>query len=86
VNDDGSLRDPKLFAYEGEAGVAVDADGNVYVAAGHVFVYDPSGKLIDTIGVPERPTSLAFGGADGGTLYVGARSSLYSVRPGMNER
>ena len=80
VNVDGSLGDPKLFAEEGEAGVAVDEKGNVYVCAGNIFVYDPAGKQIDSIEVPERPTSLAFGGKDRQTLFIAARSSLYGVR------
>jgi sugar lactone lactonase YvrE len=80
VNPDGSLGDPKLFAEEGEAGNAVDAKGNVYVCAGNIFVYDPTGKQIDLIEVPERPTSLAFGGRDRQTLFIAARSSLYAVR------
>jgi sugar lactone lactonase YvrE len=81
VNSDGSLSNPKLFAEEGEAGVAVDASGNVYVAAGNIFVYDPSGKQLDLIHVPERPTSLVFGGKDRRTLFIGARTALYEVRP-----
>jgi hypothetical protein len=80
VNPDGSLSDPRLFAEEGEAGNAVDKKGNVYVCAGNVFVYDPTGKQIDLIEVPERPTSLAFGGSDRQTLFIAARSSLYAVR------
>jgi sugar lactone lactonase YvrE len=80
VNPDGSLGDPKVFAEEGEAGNAVDAKGNVYVCAGNIFVYDPTGKQIDLIEVPERPTSLAFGGKDRKTLFIAARSSLYAVR------
>jgi len=65
--------------YKGE-GVAVDSRGNVYIAAGQVHVYNPAGKLIDTIAVPERPLQLVFGGADHQTLFVPARTSLYSVR------
>ena len=80
VAADGTLSDPKLFAEEGEAGVAVDKAGNVYIAAGNVFVYDPKGKKIDTIEVPERPASIVFGGKDGKTLFITARTSLYSVQ------
>jgi sugar lactone lactonase YvrE len=83
VDPDGALSQPKLFAEEGEAGVAVDPDGNVYVAAGQIHVYDPAGKKIETIEVPERPTSLVFGGADRRTLFVTARSSLYEVHPAV---
>ncbi|HUJ72923.1 MAG TPA: glycosyl hydrolase family 28-related protein [Verrucomicrobiae bacterium] len=80
VNPDGSLSNPKRFAEEGEAGVTTDVKGNVYVAAGDIFVYDPSGKQIDLIEVPERPTSLVFGGKDRQTLFIAARGSLYMVR------
>jgi len=80
VNADGSLSNPKLFAEQGEAGIAVDANGTVYVAAGNIFVYDPSGKQTDTIKVPERPTSLVFGGNNRQTLFIAARSSLYRLR------
>jgi sugar lactone lactonase YvrE len=80
VNPDGSLSDPVKFCEEGEGGVAVDERGNVYVAAGNIFVYEPSGRQIGLIEVPERPTSLAFGGKDRQTLFITARSSLYAVR------
>lgn len=79
VNPDGSLSNPELFAENGELDVAVDEKGNVYIPAGNIFVYDPSGKLIDEIKVPERPSCVIFGGKDMRTLYITARSSLYKV-------
>lgn len=79
VEPDGTLSSLKLFAELGGEGITSDADGNVYIAAGQVLVYNPSGKLIDTIEVPERPTQLLFGGRDGKTLFIAARSSLYAV-------
>lgn len=79
VAADGTLTDVKLFADVGGENVAQDADGNVYIAAGQVYVYTPAGELIDRIDVPERPIDLAFGGKDGRTLYILARTSLYSV-------
>ncbi len=80
VNPDGSLKNFQLFAEQGGEGVTVDSRGNVYIAAGQIHVYDPAGKLIDTIKVPERPVQLVFGGADHKTLFIPARTSLYAVR------
>ncbi|WP_245632204.1 glycosyl hydrolase family 28-related protein [Edaphobacter aggregans] len=79
VGPDGTLTDVKLFAECGGENVAQDAEGNVYIAAGQVYVYSSAGKLIDRIDVPERPIDLVFGGKDGKTLYILARTSLYSV-------
>ena len=80
VNPDGTLSGLKLFAEQGGESLAQDRAGNVYLAAGQVFVYNPSGKLIDTITVPERPLDLVFGGKDLRTLFILTQSSLYAVR------
>jgi len=80
VDDTGTLTDVKLFAEAGGEGLAVDAQGNVYIAAGQIFVYNPAGKMIETIDVPERPLQLVFGGSDRKTLFIAGRTSLYSVK------
>ncbi|MCL5282211.1 MAG: SMP-30/gluconolactonase/LRE family protein [Planctomycetes bacterium] len=77
---DGTLSDPKLFVNEGGENVAVDDRGNVYLAAGQILVFDPAGKRLGTIEVPQRPTCLLFGGKDRNTLFITARSSLYGVQ------
>lgn len=77
---DGSLSHWRLFAEQGGEGVAVDALGNVYIAAGQVYVYSSRGKLLGVIEVPERPLQLVFGGKDQRTLFIPARTALYSVR------
>jgi hypothetical protein len=79
VSEDGTLTNLSLFANIGGESITEDAQGNVYIAAGQVYVFDAAGKLVDTIEVPERPAQLLFGGADRKTLFVAARSSLYSV-------
>jgi sugar lactone lactonase YvrE/polygalacturonase len=79
VAADGTLSDLKLFAEQGGESVASDSDGNVYIAAGQVFVYKADGTSLGTINVPERPIQLVFGGKDGRTLFILARTSLYSV-------
>jgi hypothetical protein len=80
LGPDGNFTEFQPFVGQGGEGVAVDAEGNVYLAAGQIYVYDASAKLIDTIEVPERPLQLVFGGKDGRTLFIPARTSLYSVR------
>jgi hypothetical protein len=80
IADDGNISNLKLFVEQGGESVMVDEKGNVYIAAGQVFVYDPTGHLIDTIEVPERPSQLLFGGGDRKTLFILARSSLYAVQ------
>jgi len=79
VGPDGTLSDAKLFAEQGGTSVAQDNDGNVYVAAGQVLVYDKSGKQIGTIDVPERPIDLIFGGSDHRTLFILSHHSLFSI-------
>jgi len=80
VAPDGNLSDFKPFVQQGGEGIAVDAAGNVYLAAGDIYVYDQAGKQIDTIEVPERPLQVMFGGKDGQTLFIAGRTSLYSVQ------
>jgi len=43
-------------------------------------VYDPEGKELGKIAVPEGPANLCFGGDDLSTLFITARTSLYSVK------
>jgi sugar lactone lactonase YvrE len=68
------------FAERGGTSVVVDSAGNIYIANGQVWIFNRNGKEIGMLEVPERPGSLAFGGLDKRTLYIGARSSLYSIR------
>jgi len=79
IGDDGTISNLKLFAERGGESVTWDEKGNVYIAAGQVYVYNPAGELIDTIDIPERPSQLLFGGSHGNTLFVLARTSLYVV-------
>lgn len=61
-------------------GMRVDEKGNIYIAASGVAVYDPHGKLLETIQTPETPANCTFGDGDLQTLYVTARTSVYRVR------
>jgi hypothetical protein len=80
LQEDGSLKDITPFVEEGGESLAEDAEGNVYLAAGQVYVYSPAGKLLNRIDVPERPHDILFGGKDGRTLYMLSDHSLYAVQ------
>jgi Pectate lyase superfamily protein/SMP-30/Gluconolactonase/LRE-like region len=79
VGADGTLTDLKPFVERGGESIAVDRSGNIYVANGQIFVYDPSGKQVAEIDVPERPIDLVIGGADCRTLFILSHHTLYSV-------
>jgi gluconolactonase len=65
----------------GGDGLTVDAKGNLYITSQiGIQVFSPRGKLLGVIAFPEQPANVAFGGADRKTLYVTARTSLYTVR------
>jgi sugar lactone lactonase YvrE len=75
-----------VFAERGGTSVVSDEAGHVYIASDQVYVYNREGKQIGILELPERPGSLAFGGPEMRTLFIGARSSLYSIRtaaPGL---
>ena len=80
VGAGGAVTDLKIVADRGGESVACDAAGNLYVANGQVFVYDPAGKPLRRIDVPERPLQLILGGADGRTLYILTHHTLYSMK------
>lgn len=74
------------FAPRGGTSVVTDAAGNVYIAEGQLYIYNASGKQIGVVEIPERPGSLAFGGADKKTLFIGARGSLFSIQTATGGR
>jgi hypothetical protein len=80
VTPDGGVRNVRPFVQRGGESVTVDSAGDVYVTSGDVLAFDAEGRWIDTIDVPERATHIAFGGDDGRTLFIAARSALYSLR------
>ncbi|MDM8528087.1 SMP-30/gluconolactonase/LRE family protein [Anaerolineales bacterium HSG24] len=82
IAENGSLTDKTLFVSVGADGMTIDANGNIYLAEDSgVSVYDSSGTLIETIAVPEstKPTNITFGGPDNQTLFITARTSVYTI-------
>ncbi|MBN2272041.1 MAG: SMP-30/gluconolactonase/LRE family protein [Sedimentisphaerales bacterium] len=80
IAKDGTLSQKKLFAPEGSDGMTIDSRGNIYLTTNAVRVYNKKGELIQTIEVPEGPANVCFGGKDMQTLFITARTSLYSIR------
>jgi gluconolactonase len=80
VNQYGTLSGKKLFAPEGSDGMTIDNEGNIYLTTRVVAVYNKNGEKIEEIKVPESPANVTFGGSDNQTLFITARTSLYSVR------
>jgi len=80
VSKDGQIG-KKLFTIpDGSDGMAIDVKGNLYTTSGKVKIYSPDGKMLETIDVPEGPANVCFGGEDYKTLFITARTSLYSIR------
>ncbi|MDB5386873.1 MAG: Gluconolactonase [Planctomycetaceae bacterium] len=80
VTKDGQIG-KKLFTIpEGSDGMTVDVKGNLYTTHGGVNIYSPDGKLLEKIKVPEGPANVTFGGDDYKTLFITARTSLYSIQ------
>ncbi len=75
-----TLKQPAGQTGRGGDGLTVDVQGNLYITSGlGLQVYSADGKLLGIIAFPEGPANATFGGPDGKTLYVTARTSLYSV-------
>ncbi|MCW3118680.1 MAG: gluconolaconase [Chitinophagaceae bacterium] len=79
INKEGYVSDLKLFAENGEFSSAVDANGNVYIADGDLYVFDRNGKKLKMIKTPERPSTIVIGGKDNKTLYMTGNTSVFSL-------
>ena len=88
VQPDGSVNDGKLLfdastekGVGGPDGIKVDRQGNLWGSGpGGVWILSPQGKHLGTILFPERVGNLAWGDADGKTLYVVASTSVFRIR------
>jgi gluconolactonase len=88
VARDGSLADGRVFfdmtgapGEEALDGLKIDQRGNLYVSGpGGLWIISPDAVHLGTIKIPELPANFAWGDADGRTLYMTARSSLYRIR------
>ncbi len=82
LDEEGNVSNSTRFVgISNPDGIKVDVDGRVWASSSAgVMVYAPDGSRIGTIRFPEQPANLAFGGADMKTLFVTARTGLYSIQ------
>jgi len=87
VKADGTLGKPTVVisypdtpATEPPDGLKVDSAGNLWTTGpGGIRIINPQGKVLGQIKLPEVAANLAWGGADGKTLYITATSGIYRV-------
>lgn len=78
ISADGSLKDRQLFADQGSDGMTIDKNGNIYLTGNGITVYDPKGKKIAHIPVPEKWTAnVCFGGKRRSELFITASQAVY---------
>jgi gluconolactonase len=91
VLPDDTVANPMKFLDAGIDGIKVDQKGNVYstVRGSEIWITSPEGTHLGTLQMPQiatepRPrivaTNLAFGDADGKTLYTTACTHLFRIR------
>ena len=62
-------------------GMCIDTRGNIYTTSkGGIHIFDKAGKKLGLIAIPEHPANVCFGGKDFDTLFITARTSLYSIK------
>ena len=89
VTSDGLLDNKQSFARVEEGapgkgaadGMKVDIEGNAFVSAPEgLAVFSPEGMRIGILVCPEIPANLAWGDHDYQTLYITARTGVYSIK------
>ena len=88
VNKNNNLEDIGIFAIIEPGvpdGMTVDSIGNIYTSSwDSIQIFDPLGKNLGKIKVPEKVSNCCFGNSDKKTLYITASSRLYSIKLKIN--
>jgi len=93
VAADGTLSNSRVWAEtvgEGAGapdGMKIDSAGNLYCCGpGGIHVFDPAGKCLGVIKVPEYTANFCWGDADFRSLYITASTSVYRIRTALPGR
>jgi gluconolactonase len=80
IEEDGYLKNRRLFCEMGSDGMTIDFRGNVYLTGKGVTVFSPKGEKITHIPVPENWTAnVVLGGTDRKTLFITAMGAVYTL-------
>ncbi|MEX2601773.1 MAG: SMP-30/gluconolactonase/LRE family protein [Balneolaceae bacterium] len=94
VNDDGTISNGRPFGQlhltgdvldrmarsSGADGMAVDTNGNLYVATyAGVQIFNSDGVFQGMVNLPVVPVNVTFGGDDMSTLYITAYDKIYQI-------
>lgn len=83
MKPDGSIGDGHVFFDSWGDGIAVDQQGNLFVAGpdNGVYIISPSGVHLGTLLTTQRTSNCTFGD-DGSTLFI--TSDMYLLRIHLN--
>lgn len=80
IDKNGTLLNKRLFAPTGSDGMVLDEQNNLYLTTpNRVQIFDAAGNHLRDIPTPEDPTNVAFGGSDHHTLFITARTEVYTL-------
>ena len=80
ITTDGSLTDKALLFEQGSDGMTLDNKGNIYITGQGVTIYNPDGKKVGHISIPENWTAnVCFGGKEKNKLFITASKSIYLI-------
>jgi len=87
VNDDGTLKNGRIWAKLENVGIGVadgmkvDREDNLYCTGpGGIHIFDSAGNYLGIIHMPEHTTNMSWGDEDLSSLYITAGASVYRIR------
>jgi gluconolactonase len=81
IQPDGSLTNKTFICALGSDGMTIDERGDLYLTGHGVTIFDPTGKKLEHIPVPEGwSANVSFAGTNHQTLFITASKSLYSIQ------
>ncbi len=81
IQEDGTLKDKKPFCPMGSDGMTIDDAGNVYLTNHGVTAFDPTGKKVMHVDIPQAWTgNVCFAGKGSHTLFLTASKAIYSLQ------